>query len=268
MSHPSHCIQATAVRVVRSLFWRALARRWPLLRVSARGGDAPSDKQQHVPDDLTLFDLASTYGNPLFLSFFQKTSGISLENVAPRQNAFSIMMVSASALHWPSKGTSQKDINRKLDLKADFLQWMKQKNFGWHAGIVESHGVSFIQTLTIGVYWLLLGQRLVYRPNISYRLDLFRGWSCMVNAQLQKNKKKERKKRSRASTDFSRPSTSEPVIFFTSALVQFTRLYEIIIGLQASVPAESTSCDASPPILTAGSSLTLKVEERCQQVSR
>ena len=113
--------------------------------------DAPSDEQQHVPDDLTLFDLASTYGSPLFLSFFQKTSGISLENVAPTQNAFSIMMTSASVLHWPAEGTWQKNINRKLDLKADFLQWMKQKNFRWHAGIVESHGVPFIQTLTIGV---------------------------------------------------------------------------------------------------------------------
>ena len=88
-----------------------------------------------------------------------------------------------------TESTWQKDMNRKLDLKVDFLQWMKQKNFGWHAGIVESHGVPFIQTLTIGVYWLLLGQRLVYRSNISYRLYLFRGWSCMVNARLQKKKK-------------------------------------------------------------------------------
>ena len=89
----------------------------------------------------------------------------------------------------PTEDTWQKDINRKLDLKADFLQWMKQKNFGWHAGILESHGVPFIQTLTIGVCWLLHGQRLVYRPNISYRLYLFRGWSCMVNARLQEKKK-------------------------------------------------------------------------------
>ena len=103
--------------------------------------DAPSDEQQHVPEDQTSSDLASTYGNPLFLSFFQKTSGISLENVAPTQNAFSIMMVSASALHCPTEDMWQKDINRKLDLKADFLQWIEQKNFGWHAGIVESHGV-------------------------------------------------------------------------------------------------------------------------------
>ena len=128
--------------------------------------DAPSDERQHVPDDLTLFNLASKYGNPLFLSFFQKMSGISVEIVASTQNAFSIMMVSVSALHWPAEDTWQ-DINRKLDLKADFLQWMKRKNFGWHAGIVESHGVPFIQTM-IGVYWLLIGQRLMYRPNISY----------------------------------------------------------------------------------------------------
>ena len=137
---------------------------------SARLGkrsDTPSDEQQHVPDDLTLFDLAAPYCNPLFLSFFQKMSGISVENVAPTQNAFSIMMVSASALHWPLEDTGQKDINRKLDLEVNFLQWIKQKNFGWHEGTVESHGVPFTQTLTIGVYWLLIGQRLVYRPNIN-----------------------------------------------------------------------------------------------------
>ena len=104
------------------------------------------------------------------------------------------MMVSASALHWPAEDTWQKFINRKLHLKADFLQWIKQKNFGWRAGIGESRGVPFIQTLALGVYWLLLGQRLVYRPNISHRLYSFLYGVEVVNAQLLYEKKKKEKK--------------------------------------------------------------------------
>ena len=65
----------------------------------ARRSNALFDQQQHLLDDQT-FDLAETYGNPLFLSFCQKASVVSLEHVAPTQNAFSIMMASASVLHW------------------------------------------------------------------------------------------------------------------------------------------------------------------------
>ena len=110
-----------------------------------------TNAQKCSPDDaisLTLEDIIDTYGKPVFISYFLVAPAASAP--PPRVSAFDRMMAASKELHLPDAPT--RGINKKLDLKADVLEWLKKENVGWRTEQLESHGAPFV-TLLCDVLW-------------------------------------------------------------------------------------------------------------------
>ena len=63
----------------------------------------------------------------------------------PQVSAFNRMMAASKELHFPD--VPAHGINKKLDLKADIVQWLKKQNAGWRIEQLESHGAPFVTFL-------------------------------------------------------------------------------------------------------------------------
>ena len=97
---------------------------------------------------LTLEDIVDTYGKPVFIWYFLAAPAAV---VSPSKvSAFDRMMAASKELHLPD--VPARGINKKLDLKADIVQWLKKQNVGWRIERLESHGAPFVIFLC-DVFW-------------------------------------------------------------------------------------------------------------------
>ena len=97
---------------------------------------------------LTLEDIVDTYGKPVFIWYFLAAPAAV---VSPSKvSAFDRMMAASKELHLPD--VPARGINKKLELKADIVPWLKKQNVGWRIEQLESHGAPFV-TFLCDVFW-------------------------------------------------------------------------------------------------------------------
>ena len=97
---------------------------------------------------LTVEDIVDTFGKPVFISYFLAAPAAIVP--PPQVSAFDRMMAASKELHLPD--VPARGINKKLDLKADIVQWLKKQNVGYRIKQLESHIAPFV-TLLCDVFW-------------------------------------------------------------------------------------------------------------------